>query len=152
MRDNQIDIQELSDITASISHFQQLANHFPQLNTSTELKEFTQALLDKYKVDSWYKLPFENWDSINLHVVSQMWGGGSLGWSGGMSTCAMTNAYTVIIENNKIGFAAIYWHGKLAYLTRMDEKYYDYVAKHNYKMPSQKSAITELTLIHTGTR
>lgn len=151
-RRNGIDIQEISSITSALSHFNGLASYLPQLDSKDPiLQKYIQDLLSEYSVKHWYELPFDNWNVIDFHVALQMWGSTSCGW-GGMGGSAMTESYTVVIENRSLGIAAIYWNGQLAYLVQIDTKYEGYLKVRGYKMPSRSDVQSQLTLIYKTTR
>lgn len=152
MRTQGIDIQEISNITAALSHFGGLASYLPQLDYKDPvLQAFCQALQDKHKVKKWYEVPFGDWDRIDFHVSLQMWGSTATGW-GGMGGAAMTEQYTVVVENSYLGIAGIYWGGQLAYLVEMNVKYYDYIKTRGYNIPSRRDSGTHFDLIYASKR
>ena len=146
MRDNQIDIQEISNITAAIAHHQGLISYITQLDPKQrdKLVEFYQSILDKYKIKHISNVVLPDWMNINLHVISQMWGSTSCGW-GGMGGAAMTSSYTTVLENPNFGIISVYYSGRLAYIAKMDDKlkeYPDY--KHLPGIPEVKKLLTTI--------
>jgi hypothetical protein len=146
-----IELEDISDITRSISDYQYLANSFTQL-TSGEGREplvkFWNEKVVKREKDTWMtheELKF--WTEINFHLIKQTWGNTSGGWQG-IGGSAMTSTYTVIIENNWYGFACIYYNGKLAYICEMDEKYQEHMKNGYRSLPGCGSCREKLTVLY----
>lgn len=120
----EIDLREISNITCAISNYHDLASCFMQLDPSQreDLEKYHNMML-KYSRDGKYAdhRYFEYWKSINLYVVKQMWGSTSGGW-GGIGGAAMTESYTVIIENHWTGAVFVYYGGSLAYVALDNEE------------------------------
>jgi hypothetical protein len=61
---------------------------------------------------------------IVVAMFSQCWGSTALGF-GGVGGAAMTDAYTVVIENPNRTHVAVYWNGRWAYtISKIDNPAY----------------------------
>jgi hypothetical protein len=151
MRQLKIELEDISDITRSISDYQYLPNIFTQLTSGEEREElvkFWNEKVVKREKDTWLNPQEINfWYEINLHVVKQTWGNTSGGWQG-MGGSAMTSTYTVIIENNWYDFACIYYSGKLAYICEMDDQYKEHVTNGYRTLPGCGECRKKLTVIY----
>jgi hypothetical protein len=144
-------ISDLADITTSISEYHKLATIFTQLKGGKDgepLREFWNRKVVKRETNTWLNSREETeWLNFNLHFIPQMWGNTSGGWEG-IGGAAITESYSIIIENEKFGFAAIYYNGQLAYICEIDEKYKELI-KGGYKnMPGVSSCSKVLTVIY----
>lgn len=119
MRNEQLSISDLADITKSIADYQQLASVFPQYGPrdNPAMKDF----LEKHGADKdYWKSPLlAMWNDISIHISFQTWGSTALGW-GGMGGAAMTRAINVVIKQGYTGMCFVYWGGRLAYATHRD--------------------------------
>lgn len=129
-------ISNLSDITAALSHYDGLHSYISQLDSSQEGCKTIYERLVKHSRDGKYvdHVSYDVWSNIDLHIVDQMWGSTSCGW-GGMGGAAMTNSYTMVIENSALSIACIYYGGKLAYILDMDKNYSELVSKGYNSLP-----------------
>jgi len=152
MGTREIEMQELAQIVAALSHQKKLCSYFGQMDkTQPAVKEFYENLLKQAKITYANEHFFHEWSSIDLHVVNQLWGSTACGW-GGMGGAAMTNAFTTVLENKNMKMSFVYWNGKLAYVVQIDEKYTEFVTKRGYHFP-QLSRVSEiLTVIYKDTR
>lgn len=133
-------ISNLSDITAALAHYDGLCSYTSQLDPSQEGCKTLYERLVKHSKDGKYvdHVSYDVWSSIDLHIVEQLWGSTSCGW-GGMGGAAMTNSYTMVIENSKLSIACVYYNGKLAYILDMDKNYIDLVSKGYRRLPGISS-------------
>ena len=64
-----------------------------------------------------------------IDVFSQDWGSTALGF-GGIGGCAITSAYTTIIENVDLGYVAVFFGERMAYIIKYpNEKFVEDVKK-----------------------
>ena len=114
-------IEELSDFILSLKNYQQLANHLPQIDSTQK-----ESLDSIWKQDGKYEGQYYNspvvqqWNQIDIHITSQMWGSTSCGW-GGMGGAAMTAKYNYIIHQLFTDLYYVYWDGKLAFIIKASE-------------------------------
>lgn len=148
-----IDLEEISNITGALSHFQGLLSYLPQLDSKNEeLQKYYQYLLDKSKGKYLDQRIVEEWEKVDFHFINECWGSTSCGW-GGQGGAAFTNSYTTIIENRACKIAAIYWGGKLAYLVHMDEVYDTFTKTNNYHhFPGLKESKMRFNTIYVNPR
>jgi hypothetical protein len=149
MGHNSIDIREVSDITLAVSDYQQRCSYFGQMGNKTypQAAEFFNKLLEKYKLKYADHNFYKDWCQVDLHVVLQMWGNTSGGWEG-IGGAAMSNIYTVVVENPRMGLSCIYYHGKLAYILEIDDKYREFIKARGYHFPGINSCSRTLTVIY----
>ena len=147
----QFDMRDSAELLTAISNYHELAYSFTQLvggKDSGPLREFWNRKIVQRETETWLKpSEYDAWRRFNIHMFTQMWGSTACGW-GGMGGAAMTESYTIIIENELFGFACIYYGGRLAYICETDEKYMKYVEKGYRGMPGIASSSTQLTIIH----
>jgi hypothetical protein len=146
-----VEMSDMADLMKSITDYEYMANTFTQLTSAEErepLQKFWNEKIVKRDKDTWMKPEeYKYWREINFHVIKQTWGNTSGGWQG-IGGSAMTNRYTVIIENQWFGFSCIYYGGKLAYICEMDDKYKVYVEKGYRGLPGCSSCRKDLTVIY----
>jgi hypothetical protein len=147
MRKRDLDIKLFSEVMQAVDHYNSLPNHFTQLDVTQ--KESLTTFWDKLFGGSWERITadYERWQSPNVHIVHQTWGSTACGW-GGMGGAAMTNSYTVVIENKWAGFIAVYWDGRLAYIAEINDKLQKYKDNNYYHLPGLHKAKSELTLVY----
>jgi len=119
---NKIGLKVTSDMMSSICLYEGLINYFPQL-TSSGSKYYDR--MRKMWDDRLKNVSVSTWCKIDLHIINQLWGNTSRGWEG-IGGSAMSESYTVVIENSITRLAFIYYDGKLAYICVMDESYVGY--------------------------
>lgn len=133
MRESNISIKEIADITQAIADYQSRQSYFPQMNypRGSESSERLDKLLEEFKSDKgWWKSPVLNrWNEIEIHISTQVWGSTACGW-GGIGGSAMTSQLNVIIYNLYIKHAFVYWGGELAYVCPIEE------IKEGFRVPS----------------
>lgn len=135
---NQIDKQEIGNFIVALAHYEGLVNYVTQLDPkqSVKLNEFyTKANIANIKMSEW--------NYINVHIVRQTWCNTSCGWQG-VGGSAMSDSYTIVIENRLLKAIFVYYGSELAYIAEMDEKLdRDYI-----RLPGIVSAKTRLNLIY----
>ena len=145
-----IDMQEVANTMHCIVNYEQMAWSFTQMvggKDSGPLREFWNTKVVKRETSTLMtQSEYDQWCDINLHLVTQTWGNTSGGWEG-IGGSAMTNSYTLIIENKWYGLSCIYYDGKLAYICEMDEKYMEYVQKGYRGLPGYGNCTEKLTVI-----
>ena len=94
---------------------------------------------------------YQCWQSIDLHMVSQMWGSTSCGW-GGMGGAAMTSSYTTVIENSYLNAIFVYYGSTLVYIVDDNEKLEKYKSRNWKSLPGMDLAKSELDLFYIKTR
>lgn len=110
MSRTKLNMSTLAEITTAISHYQNLINYLGQLDKTIQLKEFYDKVCSSP----------QHWGNINLFVVEQTWGNTSCGWQT-IGGSAMTDAYTVIIENPWYNAIYVYYDGELAYIAEYND-------------------------------
>ena len=121
MRAN-FDFSEATELMKALDHYKKvLIRSLPYLDSS--YKESLNSIWKeggKYE-GNYYESPvIKHWDEIDIHIVSQMWGSTSKGWSG-MGGAAMTSDYNYIIHQKYTDLYYVYWDGKLAYIVKASE-------------------------------
>jgi hypothetical protein len=147
MRRGTLDIKLFSEVMQAVDHYNSLPNHFAQLDSNQ--KDSLTAFWDKLYGNDWIKINagYEQWVSPHVHIIHQTWGSTACGW-GGMGGAAMTNSYTIVIENKSAGFIAVYWDGRLAYIAEIDEKLQKHQLDCYCRLPGLTQAKSELTLVY----
>ena len=155
---NKIELSEISDLTGAISNYNKLANYLTQLDSKQKeslevlwqraLKFSRTTISDKKYMD---QEAYQCWQSIDLHMVSQMWGSTSCGW-GGMGGAAMTSSYTTVIENSYLNAIFVYYGSTLVYIVDDNEKLEKYKSRNWKSLPGMDSAKSELDLFYIKTR
>jgi hypothetical protein len=148
-----VELSDMADLMKSIADYEYLANTFTQLTSGEkreDLVKFWNEKIVKRDKDTWMKPEeYKYWREINFHVIKQTWSNTSGGWES-IGGSAMTDQYTVIIENQWFGFACIYYSGKLAYICEMDDKYKAYTANSYRTLPGCYTCGKKLTVIYKG--
>lgn len=145
-----IGLNNIAEITAAISHYNELGNGFPQhFPDSNEVKTVYDWLIKTYsKEKKWYdEWCHGYWLNIDFHYVQQGWSNTSCGWES-MGGAAMRSAYTLIITNDYTQLAFIYYNGKLAYIAKIDDKWMKFEKDGFRKLPGHRSAVAHLNVIH----
>ena len=147
MRRSQLDIKLFSEVMQAVDHYNQLPNHFTQLDNNQ--KDKLTTFWNKLYGGSWERMSadYTYWSTPNIHIVPQTWRSTACGW-GGMGGAAITISYSVVIENKYSNFIAVYWDGKLAYVAEMDEKLEKYKNNGYHHLPGLTKAHDELTLVY----
>ena len=147
---NRIDMQEIANMMQCIVDYEFMANSFTQMvggEESEPLREYWNTKIIKRDKNTWLnETEFRQWCEVDVHLVSQMWGNTSAGWQT-IGGSAMTNAYTLILENKWYNFACIYYSGKLAYICEMDERYNDIKSKGYRGLPGYGECKSKLSVI-----
>lgn len=151
---SKIDINEVSNITKSISEYYNLANSFYGLDPSQ--RETLQPYWDKacsHSKDGKYMDYQSNsiWENIDVHIVKQMWSSTSCGW-GGIGGDAMSESYTVVIYNKTLGGVFIFYSGQLAYVAQDNEKMKPYIESGFKGFPGLDSCKSKLDIIYKNKR
>lgn len=136
-------ISNLSDMTSALNHYDGLCSYISQLDPSQAGCKTIYERLVSHSKDGRYAdhASYDVWSDINLHIVDQMWGSTAGGW-GGLGGAAMSNYYTMIIENSSLSIAFIYYGGELAYIVEMDKAYHELIAKGYNRLPGISSIKT----------
>jgi hypothetical protein len=148
-----INLTTVAEITSAISHYNDLCIHFSQLDPTqrTTLEEYHKKMLtfskDGKYVDQMYAT---YWRNVNFYVVVQHWGSTSGGW-GGMGGSAMTDSYTIVIENIWTGAIFVYYNGRLAYVASNNEALSEYRDK-NFQFLPPLYDTKDLDIIYKSTR
>lgn len=146
-----IDLSDIADIAKSISNYYELVSYFSQLTDDEEselLREYWNTKIVKREKETWMtESEYRQWKEINFHYVAQMWSNTSCGWQG-IGGSAMTNSYTLIIENKFYNLAYIYYGGKLAYICEMDDKYKPYADNGYRGLPGCLYCKDKLTVLY----
>lgn len=147
MRKPELDIKTFSEVMAAVDHYNNLPNHFTQLDQSQ--KDTLTTFWDHLYGGDWKRASadYENWIHPNIHIIMQTWGSTARGW-GGMGGAAMTSDWTVVIENIRAGFFAVYWDGRLAYIAKIDESSEIYSKKGYQYLPGLSRIKDNLTVIY----
>lgn len=129
-------ISNLSDITAALAHYDGLCSYTSQLDPAQPGCKTIYERLVKHSKDGKYvdHISYDVWSDINLHIVNQMWGSTAGGW-GGIGGAAMSNYYTMVIENSTLSIACVYYNGQLAYILDMDKNYNELVSNGYNRLP-----------------
>ncbi len=147
---NEIDLQEVGEIINTISEYKQMSTFFTQMvggKDAEPLNEYWNTKIVKRTENTWMtQVEFSYWNDVNLHIIKQSWSNTSGGWEG-IGGSAITTSHTIIIENSWFGFACVYYHGKLAYICEMDEKYNIYRESGYRNLPGCSSCKKNLTII-----
>lgn len=114
MNRDYININLVSDIVNVLRHYGDLALYFPQIDSNNE------KIKELYEEPYWKSQLLMDWQNINIHITSQMWGSTACGW-GGMGGAAMTTSSNYIIEQVYSGLVFVYWSGKLAYVAKKED-------------------------------
>lgn len=144
------DLKTITQILICIDFYKTLGNYFTQLDPKqiTTLNEYHEQMLkfsrDGKNIDYDYLL---HWNDFNLNVIKQSWGNTSGGWEG-IGGSAMTDSYTVIIENNYTGAIFVFYGGKLAYIAKDNEELKKYKSVGFINLPGIKSAKSNLELFY----
>ena len=145
-------LSDLADLMTSIVHYDNLMTTLTQQASKTPYKEAAEAYMDffiRQGLQGKHLSPksYEYWRDYNLFVVKQTWGSTAGGWEG-MGGSAMTDSYTVVIENYFTRGIAVYYNGRLAYMAKSDEKLERYRVENYKKLPSRDKCDQELSIIY----
>jgi hypothetical protein len=149
-----IDINEVANITKSISLYYDLASSFYGLDPSQ--RETLQPYWDRacsHSKDGKY-MDYQSisiWEDIDLHVVKQMWASTACGW-GGIGGAAMSESYTTVIYNRTLGGVFIFYSGQLAYVAQDNEKMKPYIESGFKGLPGLDSCKSKLDIIYKKKR
>lgn len=155
MRKITIDLPEVGSIVQSLTHYQQLGSYLPQLDPAQRetldkfWKERVLAHAQQPKFGEKYMdgQAYQYWQQVDMHVVKQHWGNTSCGWEG-IGGAAMSESYTVVLENRWLKAIFVYYDGKLAYIADMDDKLKPYMEKGFHSLPGMGSVASRLTCIY----
>jgi hypothetical protein len=150
----ELDITEIADFTKSISEYLRLANYYKQLDqTQTEtLEELHSRVMARTDKGSYMDhIGYQYWKEINVHMILQGWGNTSGGWQG-MGGSAMTNSYTVIIENKWFDAIFVYYGGKLAYIADAGEKLKPFRERGFRNLPGHRECSEKLDVFYRNLR
>jgi len=146
-----IEMSDMANMMLAVTHYKQISTYFPQLAGGKEgevLRQYWETYIVKRTEKTWMvESEFRLWDEIELHLISQTWGNTSGGWES-IGGSAMTNDYTLIIENKWYNLSFVYYSGKLAYICEMDDKYTDIKQKGYRGLPGIVGSSAKLTVIH----
>src|SRR5688572_3690019 len=128
MGNREINMSVMATVITAIAHYNdELPNTFANLNDKTKEIWDTKCLVNS-------RFDYSTWKHCNIHIVNQMWSNTSGGWQT-MGGSAMTNVYTTVIENRFLGVAFIYYDGRLAYISEMDNVWWKYAAAGYQHLP-----------------
>ncbi len=143
-------MSEIADLTGAISNYNKLASYLPQLdNKQRETLDVLWQRALKFSRDGKYMdhESYNIWQSIDLHMINQMWGSTSCGW-GGIGGAAMTSSYTIVIENSYLNAIFIYYGSTLAYIVDSNEKSEPFRINNWRNLPSIDSAKNKLDIFY----
>lgn len=150
----EIDINEIADFTRSVSEYLRLASYYPQLdqNQKETLAVLDARVMSKTDKGSYMdQVGYRYWKEVNVHMILQGWGNTSGGWQG-MGGSAMTNAYTVIIENKWFDAIFVYYGGKLAYIADAGEKLKPFRERGFRNLPGLRECSDKLDVFYKNLR
>lgn len=126
-----LELNAVTDLVVVCNHYYELSNYYNQ--------ESGEAL----------NINYTKWTAVDVHMVSQYWGNTSGGWEG-IGGAAIISAYTVIIENEALKRAFIYYGNKLAYVCVIDKKYNAFKCKLDH-LPGYTKCDNVLTITYKTT-
>lgn len=153
MRTN-FDLSDIADFTKAVSSYQGLINYISQLDPEQNiaLKTFYDKILAKSGNSKYVDgTAYRYWNDINIHMVSQTWGNTSGGWQG-IGGSAMTQAYTIIIENRWFDAIFVYYNGELAYIAEANSKLDQFRAKSFRNLPGVIESSKKLDVIYQNVK
>jgi len=139
----------MGDLFKCLQHYSELPYNFTQIDyrQKATLEAYWESIYGSPRTSTgstnneYYdkiERSIPSWNRPNVHIVTQLWSNTSGGWEG-RGGCAMTNSYTIIIENPYIGLACIYYGNKLAYMVKIDSEYQKHAQSNYYKLPGLSS-------------
>lgn len=133
-------VKNISDITATIAHYDGLCSYISQLDPSQEGCKTIYERLVSHSKDGKYAdhNSYEVWSNVDFHMIDQLWGSTAGGW-GGIGGAAMSNYFTIVIENKPLSISCIYYGGKLAYILDMEKNYSKFISNGYNHLPGISS-------------
>ena len=149
MRTN-FELTDVADFTRAVSSYQGLINYVSQLDPEQNiaLKTFYDKIVAKSGNSKYVDgTAYRYWNDINIHMVSQTWGNTSGGWQG-IGGSAMTQAYTIIIENRWFDAIFVYYGGELAYIADSGERLKPFRENSFRHLPGRNECANKLDVIY----
>ena len=109
MRDIEYNLEQITELTLAITHYQGLYNYISQLEKGNK------------ELQDLYNIPNKNsvWNKISVIQTIQSWSNTSCGWET-MGGSAISSAFTTVIYNKYLQVMFVYYNGKLAYIAKND--------------------------------
>lgn len=148
------DLSDIADFTKAVSSYQGLINYISQLDQDQHesLKTFYDKILAKSENGKYLdRTSYGYWTEINIHMVAQTWGNTSGGWQG-IGGSAMTQAYTIVIENRWFDAIFVYYNGELAYIADSGEKLKPFRENSFRHLPGRNECAKKLDVIYVKRR